>query len=969
MKARFLTLVAALVACSTAQAFDTQTHAYIASQAYTNSNLGNANAAALLQQLGLDRFDAPQPFSPYWLPLPNLLDFYYDNLPNGTSPLQYERPATAYEWQQFQQLATSGALGSNSSSVVGPTPFSPLPIENWLMRGAIREDDLTPDFYDPTDGAPPDVDPFGAILRSLSHFYDPINNQGLVPALPGTCGLSASCTKSVDWALGTTDAFASLAPNTSRRQHFSWEDARQNEFLALIAERDANSDSVRDSTERANDSEERLFRWATTFRALGDVIHLLQDAAQPQHTRNDRHDDHFNPGVRQGFEPFTNYRAIGDAALSGPNPTGGQVFVRGLVSDESKLFSQFLTPLPGISSYPPPSFGTPLRFFTTRAAGDTSSTPPDSRYGMADYSNRGFFTPGTVPGFDSSLPGAFVYPRPDPTLTGFTTQTMPCAFLPQLRSQAVTCTTYFHTVPDPAQSGRSDVTTAQPLLAEGIWKGFLGGTKNQYTLSPQIFQAMGNLTVPRAIAYSAGILNYFFRGNLTVSAPPDKIVAVLNQGAQHTMNAQGYPCVGTATNDGCPIFGFQSVRVSVLNTTLVTPMNTTPTLTETGTNTSVPQNLSATLSGDPHDPNFAGPYLLAVARYHRNTCYKPDLTGERQQAYATPPTTGIITEPTCSAGQVVRTAYQEVSVSKSMAMSAAALNATTAFEVHFDFSADPIPVNATDLFITVVYRGPMGGNGYVEPDAIALGTLDVREPTFAAFWNNTDYFWNGSSWLAHNTTYHNEGVETFWACAGGAPVKMIYEYDGAVGSPAMIDPVVNSGSPGMVRLGIVFPPPDFPAQGKTVQGTPVHYAGDALISINSGGTKGAFRQANMENTPAATLSAPQAGCTSTTVGGASTWCFDPIQKRRGQLFGSPALPIALAPFGGLSSASDVDSVPLPAFAGKVPLATGVIRFDTDATLASCTAQPPSPPFTPEYAAYLKYLETLYEARDLGVSGE
>ena len=65
---RLLALSAAVAA--PALAFDTQTHAYLTYQAYLYSNLGNSKAAALLQQLGLDRFDPPQPFSPYWLSVP-----------------------------------------------------------------------------------------------------------------------------------------------------------------------------------------------------------------------------------------------------------------------------------------------------------------------------------------------------------------------------------------------------------------------------------------------------------------------------------------------------------------------------------------------------------------------------------------------------------------------------------------------------------------------------------------------------------------------------------------------------------------------------------------------------------------------------------------------------------------------------------------------------------------------------------
>ncbi|MGH8042280.1 MAG: hypothetical protein ACREPN_09585, partial [Rudaea sp.] len=96
------------------------------------------------------------------------------------------------------------------------------------------------------------------------------------------------------------------------------------------------------------------------------------------------------------------------------------------------------------------------------------------------------------------------------------------------------------------------------------------------------------------------------------------------------------------------------------------------------------------------------------------------------------------------------------------------------------------------------------------------------------------------------------------------------------------------------------------------------------------------------------------------------WCFDPIQQRRGQLFGAPDIPLFINL--SLTTASDVDSVPLPAFSGTVPLATGTNRFDTDVTLVNCTAQP-SAPTTEDYQAYSHYLDVLEEARNLGVSGE
>jgi hypothetical protein len=937
------------LAAPAASAFDTQTHAYITYQAFINSNLGNGNAITLLQQVGLDRFDPPQPFSPYWLPLSSLEDFYFDNLPSGAAPLQYERPATAYEWTQMQQLAAAGVFGSNSSSIVGATPFQPLPIANWLIRGSIREDDLPANYYDPRDGATPDADPYGDIRRSLRHFYDPIHN------MPLTVG-AALGQKSTDWALGTVDAFTSLSPDSTRRTHFSWEDARNNYFIALTAERDANSNGVREASEREADSEERMFRWATTFRSMGDVVHLLEDAAQPQHTRNDRHDKSVNPDDQQGFEPFTNARLIGKQAVSGSAPTPGEIYVRGLIGDDAKLFQQFLTPLPDISGYQIPVFTTPLRFFTTRAPGDDDTVLPDNRYGMADYSNRGFFTRGTTPDASTLIPGVYSYQRPDPTLTGFTTQTTNCSFLPKLRSQPVNCTTVYHPVPDPFQPSRSDVTTSEPLLAEGMWYGL--GSTNQYTLTPEIYQTTGNLTVPRAIAYSAGLINYFFRGKLTVTKPSAVVIGVLNQGAQHAMNAQGYPCAGAATNDGCPIFGFQTIRVSI--------QNSTPQITESVTNTVAQQNFAATAAGNVTDSSFHGPYLVAVAKYHRNTCYSPDLSGEPYQIYnPTPPSTGI-TQPTC-AGKTTRTAYQEISVSKSVVTSAGQLNGgAAAFDVQFDFSADPIPVNATDLFIQVIYRGPMGDANGQEPDAIAVGTLDVHEPTFAAFWNNTDYFWN-SGWVHNNSTYHNEGIESFNVCAG-FPLKLVYQYVGSVAFPAMIDPVVNSNRPGVARVAVLFAPPDFTTQLRTVEGIPEIYAGDVHIPVNQAGTQGQVHQASQENLLASVLSAsPAAYCSPTPPSATPYWCWDPIQQRRGQLMGNLQIPLYEAPFGGAINATDVDSVPLPAFAGLIVQSAGTVSFN-NTTQQACPGQITAPTSV-DYQNYLNYLNLLYEARELGVSGE
>ncbi len=56
-------------------------------------------------------------------------------------------------------------------------------------------------------------------------------------------------------------------------------------------------------------------------------------------------------------------------------------------------------------------------------------------------------------------------------------------------------------------------------------------------------------------------------------------------------------------------------------------------------------------------------------------------------------------------------------------------------EVTFDFSADPIPANAADVWLIVVYQGELSG----ETDAVLVGGVDLPEPNPIDYANLTDY--------------------------------------------------------------------------------------------------------------------------------------------------------------------------------------------------------------------------------------
>src|SRR6266513_4774853 len=104
--------------------------------------------------------------------------------------------------------------------------------------------------------------------RALNHFYDPLSSQPLTIA-----GVSLPNHTSPDWALEDTAEINGTAGVGG--QDFSYRDARTYFYQALT-----------DTTEA-----ERGNYFGLMFQTLGQVIHHIQDMAQPQHVRNDAHLD------------------------------------------------------------------------------------------------------------------------------------------------------------------------------------------------------------------------------------------------------------------------------------------------------------------------------------------------------------------------------------------------------------------------------------------------------------------------------------------------------------------------------------------------------------------------------------------------------------------------------------------------------------------------------------------------------
>ncbi|MBL0142902.1 MAG: hypothetical protein IPP91_12570 [Betaproteobacteria bacterium] len=212
--------------------------------------------------------------------------------------------------------------------------------------------------------------------------------------------------------------------------------------------------------------------------------------------------------------------------------------------------------------------------------------------------------------------------------------------------------------------------------------------RRQYTLSKRNYDDRASLLIPRAVAYSAGFLDYFFRGTMQISLPDDGVYAVMDQ-------SQFTPTMSSS--------GFTKVKLKLANTT------------------------PAIGTGQGSAQDMTGGRLVAVAKFRRaKTTYSTDLSGDcgaPNQSF-----------PACRGDVEDIVVSSAVTLPDGSPVTSATLVAGAApQEFHFTFS-EAIPLNVTDLYLQVVYRGPLGS----EADAVAVTTKNTPEPTHLSIFNLTD---------------------------------------------------------------------------------------------------------------------------------------------------------------------------------------------------------------------------------------
>jgi hypothetical protein len=609
MKWRIPLAVLLLVPCGIISAHELTTHGLITREAYSYSRLGSNTQ--IIDDLGLaDRTN-------------DLGTAYYD-------------------WQSATDtLKRRSADGDYEGPIISDTlRVLPLSIQGWLIRGAIREDDF---YWTP----PGDVDPYDiGIARPLNHFFDPYFSRAL------TVGTSLGDT-AVNWGLGVTNAFSTpVAENIFRSNHFSLFDAREAMWRAVTGkEKDGKTDAG------PNDAPvtevDRKAYWATTFRALGDILHLNQDMSQPQHTRNEPHSGRGPVWVQNDFTGHTSFfeKYLNDLATGSPEVKMDGSPAPSLINVTALARGQY--PIPTFAKY-----------------GDFWSTTPGPAslvgQGLADYSNQGFFT--MAHNMDNAE-----YPSPPHDPSAYVQDSEAAS----VAGHILMLNAYKGTVADHYTGNSSDLIH---MTTQSIWSG-VGGAAAVYTLDRREYDDMATLLLPRAVAYSAGLINYFFRGRLSIAPPDEGVYGIVDHAVT---NQRGQ--------------GFKTIKLKIQNIT---------------------QNGEAMGNGSSQG------VLVAVVKYHLNKCYQTDLSdGLDLQA-----------DPSC---------YDTTeNITTSAPITVTSIDAFKYVEYTFDFSQKPVPIDALDLSLQVVYRGKLGN----EDDAVVAATRKISGPTFFSFYNDTDQFCYQGNWI------------------------------------------------------------------------------------------------------------------------------------------------------------------------------------------------------------------------------
>lgn len=524
---------------------------------------------------------------------------------------------TEYSWKNSIKLGTSSFL-LNLNLEKG-MKYETLSDENevrslngWLQYGAEHEDDT-----DDLTGLIPD--------RSNYHFHNPLklwSEAGLNDLVNGS--------SSILWAQN-----GPLQTSISDEQgDRSWNKAREYYYKALT------------------EVEYPIWReiyFTEMFKILGHQVHLIQDMAVPDHVRNDAH--LLNSQRFLGINKFANsFRCLEGWAAAKEN---NEEMTRILSLPVKRPEIVFSTPAD-------PSAPIPIALLSDTKQYKASLTPLDGlNQGLAEYTSANYFSEDTIFAEDYERNYKHWFPHPCKSETNVMSLNLP----EQITAEDGNVEWVIKHVEKTSGENLDKLVAYSYLISK--FRVEQSEFKLNFFLSNECYKNYAEKLIPRAVGYSAALIDYFFRGEIEITIPYST--------SPELPKLDG---VYSFTNDDS--LGFRYISLMAKN---ITRDN------EEMTNGLVSLIVSyRKCAGSPFVPD-------------------PSVPGAERS--------------------FIKIDYPH----------AVDILRDSPIRLDFDLSGNPLPFDAVDINLNLVFHGFLGGE---YANAVAIGFKDISEPTPVDLFNSTD---------------------------------------------------------------------------------------------------------------------------------------------------------------------------------------------------------------------------------------
>jgi hypothetical protein len=342
--------------------------------------------------------------------------------------------------------------------------------------------------------------------RAFNHFWDPIRNAGLDD--PRLLVWQPSGEGNMDWAMGYEYEQPNGKPlddcgpgdHSSNRDcnDYSWRRARSLFYEALTS-----------TTE-----DERNQKFVEFYEKLGRVLHLLQDMGVPAHTRNDF----------LGHVKFSGLDFSGDTAMEiikswYNNPY--EFYVKEQIEKNDTYIFNKSADINKSTESKKPVFSKPEHYWDNKVYEGVDVDPWETmptidgfeRAGLAEYSNANFLSLRVKFTEDRAQDDRFFFPYPKKS----SVKMMP--------PESVMAEDGIVDFPRYLYKDKDGELIPKFALAKYLFDPIYmeAGADLAWTLAikldEEVHEAYATYLIPKTVGYSAGLIDFFFRGSIEITDP------------------------------------------------------------------------------------------------------------------------------------------------------------------------------------------------------------------------------------------------------------------------------------------------------------------------------------------------------------------------------------------------------------------------------------------------------------------